>query len=644
MGIAWPAGALATGGVQDAQAPRGGVPLPVWPPRTDVDHRVDDDDDGQVPRSHDDASLEATLHALVVTYVGLYIYPTAIFYAEQLQCLFPSLDSLHLLATTLQRAGDAASAFRLLQHHLPSFAPVIQGNHTAAQLLYLLGVTAAMTRRYDEAEKALIRLENSGRGDGASAYWLAVCARGKRVPDAGGAASGAAPWLHAVECDPLNIEAVDQAAAVHCGAGGNPSPTQADAMKTLAALSSISADGSAWTSPLADVRPRSGSRVGPFSSSLVPRSDRIPTVPDADMRSCGLRFLAPFVAVMLAEHHHMHRRATSIASSLRKREPLTGRPNAASGWLMMRAALSEFHCGDNAASVSTFNALRASLPWRLNDLGWVSYSTALWLSKGDGALSAFAQQLIDAMPDSAITMAVTGNAYSLSRDPKTAELMFRRASQADPLFGYASCLRGHELLALDQTSEAEHCFRDAMRLDPRSYAAAAGIGECYLHNGHDAKAISYFQMAIDINRHPSILVRLAGAISAACGLGPGSSDPVREAQDRQQRLHRARLLYEQALEVQPTSVAARHHLALTLLRLGHAEDARQRLEVLVEDCPDESLVHLSLGKCLGCLRQPTRAVAELHRAMELDPRRAPAARALVDRLSTGALSLDDIEA
>ena len=574
--------------------------------------------------------MEALLKNIVLDSLNQYIYPNAIFFAERLFTEFPSLVNLHTLANAYFVSGDVATAYRLLRHHHPftQLASPQDPVNAAWKCSYLLGVCCAQAGQYQECESLMKELTPRDAG---VLYWLGVCARRQSLAWASNC------FVQSVQLNPFMFASYEQGMQYLAAFQQNPYETPLnsgfqtssgldDAPFTIAntlppaplqpSAAPATADVGPRTriSPVPSKRPASATAAppgAPIASGVHARSV-IPVDFDASKQVMSL--LASFARAFCLLYSYRTADALKYLTSPQM-------PQRNSGWVIACTALAAFHGGNIGEAVTHFKRLRDIEPWRLNDPSLVYFSTALWHQKQEAALAQLAQTLIEAMPLSPITLSVAGNAYSLARDSKLAITMFQRAAQQDRFFAYAMVLRGHEHLVLDQVSEAEACFQEAIRCDSRLYNAYAGLGDLHFRQEQDDKARSYFDHAIHINPLPSVMNRHASTFQ--------------RAQASQEMLQQALGMYEAILSKNPKNFTALHSHAAILLRLNRNEAALQELEKMRVECPDEAMVFITLGKCLGRLDQPAKAVQAYHHAMDLDSRRTAYIKGCLDRLAAG---------
>jgi tetratricopeptide (TPR) repeat protein len=72
----------------------------------------------------------------------------------------------------------------------------------------------------------------------------------------------------------------------------------------------------------------------------------------------------------------------------------------------------------------------------------------------------------------------------------------------EPEFAEAHFQRGLALAAADQTAEAEDAYRQALRLNPYHFGAAAALGHACVERGHLQAALHFYRQALRI--HPQL--------------------------------------------------------------------------------------------------------------------------------------------
>lgn len=627
--------------------------------------------------------MEAELHAAINESLRTYIFPNAIFYAERLHSLCPSLVSLATLANCHLASGDATTCARLLS--TTPFESLASSSLESSKSLdgqrkrcwYLLGVACAQSERFAEAETALLHIVPSD--DGAAEYWLGICGKRlgrthaptnfrssfercpalfvayeelvalQRPPDT--LASNGGPVFANVYKEILQEEeeASQKVQTAPAADGAHPGPLwgasedvahqsnsrfsapppprsipSAGSQRKSGGQSASSRGTLSSPPPVPSNRgPGSPTKRGSFTSALngwgVPLASR--RSPAAQPLSVGLvRLLASYAEVVALMGSFQCREAIERLTT----DPILERDAL---WQAPNMAMCNFHLGETAEARTHFDRMRQTARWKLHDVRIIYYSTVLWHQRDGHALGHLAQIMMEQAPLHVTTLAVAGNCYSLSKDSKMAAQVLTRATKLDKSVAYVCTLLGYELLAV-HPERAEAAFMDALKLEPRHYMAMAGLGELAYRTEAISKAQHYFTAALSVNRQPTVMNRLAGTYHRR-----GAT---------KENLRTALEIYDACLQRSPSNVGARHHRAEVLMRMHRFEDALFELERLRVDCPEEAALFMSLGRCAHRLGRVAHANQYYHKVLDLDPRRSVAAKACLERLQQN-LPPDDEE-
>jgi tetratricopeptide (TPR) repeat protein/peroxiredoxin len=155
-------------------------------------------------------------------------------------------------------------------------------------------------------------------------------------------------------------------------------------------------------------------------------------------------------------------------------------------------------------------------------------------------------------------------------------------------------------------AEAGSAFQQAFRDDPTSAEALYGIGSVYLDQNKNAAARETFERATKLQAsYPDTL--------------PDSWNNLGVIATREGRIDDSIRCFNQALLLNPRSVAALENLG-NAYRLGKRwEDARKVLEQAVEIAPDDPEANYSLGMVYAQTDETTKADEYLHRALAARP-------------------------
>jgi tetratricopeptide (TPR) repeat protein len=491
---------------------------------------------------------------------------------------------------------------------------------------YLLGVLCASTDRHQECESIMERLKANGSGDHAGvSYYLGMSNKKLNKRSAGKHFQAAyqqnpalfVAYQEATHIDP-EIDVNPYKALLQSVGGANraAAAAQHEDPRSSAGLTRRTASASSLT----NTRPSAAAHQQPASATQRHGPSPIPIRPTTEAlrhTEAGIgalwALLKPIADAVRGLNSYRCTEALALITS-------PNMPHPHSNFVQTLAALAAFHSGQMYECAQFFANARTVDPWKLNDESLVFYSTALWHLHDEARLAALSQQMIASLPMSSITLCIVGNCYSLIRETKAALMMFQRACQVNPFHAYARTLRGYELLANDQAEEAQPEFLEAIRLDARLYTAYAGLGNIRFQLGEDDKARQYYILALKINP----LVTIYNCLARTYARENVSEDSLQMALN----------YYDQGLARNPKHFAARHQRALVLMRLNRMEAAFIELDGLCSEPPHEAMAFIDLGRCLAKLGRRPQAMNAFHRAMDLDPRKAPMVKDLLDRLST----------
>jgi tetratricopeptide (TPR) repeat protein len=124
-------------------------------------------------------------------------------------------------------------------------------------------------------------------------------------------------------------------------------------------------------------------------------------------------------------------------------------------------------------------------------------------------------------------------------------------------------------LGMNRWQGAEDHFRTALRIDANNLEARAGLARALESQGRDAEALAEY--------------RELAARSAHRAFGP---DTLGQYLLRTGKPEEAKALFQQALQLEPTSAVSRMNLALVALREGQLDQAAEHLEAALRIQPD----------------------------------------------------------
>jgi len=231
--------------------------------------------------------------------------------------------------------------------------------------------------------------------------------------------------------------------------------------------------------------------------------------------------------------------------------------------------------------------------------------------------------------------------YALGRTHKArnelpeAEHAYREALRLQPEYLDAWVSLGILLRSLERLAEAEECQRRALQLDPRSFLALLNLGTVLTSRSRFAEAAGFFRRALEINplsakAHCNLgtaLLRLNDAqaayhftetlklepnhFEAALNLGKSCLETG--------QFERATEALALAHRLEPGSLETQFLLATAHFRAGRFEIARAQFERLIRGHPKWPTPLVGLASVLAELGQYSEPRALFERALALDP-------------------------
>jgi tetratricopeptide (TPR) repeat protein len=223
---------------------------------------------------------------------------------------------------------------------------------------------------------------------------------------------------------------------------------------------------------------------------------------------------------------------------------------------------------------------------------------------------------------------------------------------------------GEICLELDSLDEAERRLKEALRVDPSSAAARAGLGRVALARQDYAGAVSQLEAALvavpGANRlEYSLGMAYRGLgnleearrhLSRSGSVGLRVPDPLVDGLSDLVRGERARILrgrlafangryaeavkeFEAAVSAAPDSVTALVDLGAALGKAGNPGGAIERLGRAIELAPDNITAHLDIGQLLAANGRNEEALPHLRKAADALPSDGQVQRALAEVLA-----------
>ncbi|KRX16052.1 Cell division cycle protein 27 -like protein, partial [Trichinella nelsoni] len=221
------------------------------------------------------------------------------------------------------------------------------------------------------------------------------------------------------------------------------------------------------------------------------------------------------------------------------------------------------------------------------------YSTALWYLRRESSIAFLCCDMLNTAYDDPHTWAVLGNACSLKKRHELAIQCLERALELDKHYFYGHILLGHEWSALDDTDQADHYFKEALRLRPRHHSPWFSLGYVAFRSQDMENAEAYLLRSLSLNpKSPSIqLISLL---------------KVLEARGRKRM---AGQILNYTLKIAPNNTFCRFTRAM----------AQKELMDLKRIIPSEPIVYFLLGRVYKEMNEPHSAMVNFAHAVTLDP-------------------------
>lgn len=217
--------------------------------------------------------------------------------------------------------------------------------------------------------------------------------------------------------------------------------------------------------------------------------------------------------------------------------------------------------------------------------------------------AASAREVLAEDPTNLLALELLASARSSAGDPKEAIELYRRILSIDDTRPLSHVSYGNLLWQSGDGEGAETSFRTALALDPKMVTAYRRLGELYLATGRARKAKETFEAAAAI-----------APADARVGLGRARTDEALG------NLAGATRDLEQLQQDHPADPAVLSELARVLARSGQIDRAVD----LLKRGPDRQEVHYTLSVLYRSQGRMDDSLAELDRALALDPGSAPA--------------------
>ena len=217
------------------------------------------------------------------------------------------------------------------------------------------------------------------------------------------------------------------------------------------------------------------------------------------------------------------------------------------------------------------------------------------------AVASYRQALAQADDDWQIHDNLAG-ALVLHGDGSNAVVHLRRVAQLLPHFVQTYHLLGSILIELNQFTDAETCYAQALKLEPDHLESRIGLGRAWLAQNRGKESLEEFRRAVKLQPR-------AGRTHNHLGVALLQLDQAAEAE----------AAFRAALQVEPEFVAARLNLGSALLALGKADEAIAGYEEFLRSHPSNTAARIKLGKTFAQQGRTAEAIAQYAEAVRQQP-------------------------
>jgi anaphase-promoting complex subunit 3 len=627
--------------------------------------------------------MEAELLAIIHDSLKLYIYSNALFYAERLFSLSPSLTSLATLAHCYLVSGDAATCARLVSS--TPMDPLTHGSLESSKTLdaqrkrcwYLLGVSCVQCERYAEAETALLNVIPSD--DGAAEYWLGVC--GKRM----GRSHAVTNFRSSFERSPALFSAYEelvglQKAPDSLAANGGPvypnlytdicakeesfsaQQQRAASAESDSAAAERAEFAASWNSndegahgssrfsappPPKNIPSSTSTRKGPASSAINVRGASASPPPVPTNRGPG----SPTKRASFA--------STTAGSwggpMMSRRTSSSGTMTLSVGLVRFLACYAEvatlmaaFQCRDAIQLLSSDPVLERDTLWSAPNIAMCHFHLG---ASADARVHFEKMRQIARWKLHDARLIYFSTVLWHLKDAHALGYLTQTLMEQSPIHVVTLAVAGNCYSLAKDAKMAAQVLTRAVSIDKTVPYVSTLLGYELLAVQPD-KAEKAFVDALHLDqRHYMALAGLGELayrsesiakaqhyFTAALSINrqPTIMNRLASTYHRpganKDHLRTALDIYDACIQRSPANIGARHHRVEVLMKMRRYEDAMYELERLRVDCPEEAALFMSLGKCAHRLGRVAQANQYYHKVLDLDPRKSVAAKACLERL------------
>jgi tetratricopeptide (TPR) repeat protein len=202
--------------------------------------------------------------------------------------------------------------------------------------------------------------------------------------------------------------------------------------------------------------------------------------------------------------------------------------------------------------------------------------------------------------------------------------------------------QGLGALAADELAKAEVAFKEAARLEPKSFAPLLGLADVALKRGNPKEAESWLQKARELAPQSPVVhtawgryffsqkqyAKAEAAFKQAIAAAPGMFAPRVDLADLYMtglsKPSEAVAAYRSALALEPNHAGAHHGLGMALAASGKPDEAIAEFEKAAQLAPSNPLPLQALGRLYLARGELDRALSAFDRALKVQPDLIPA--------------------
>jgi tetratricopeptide (TPR) repeat protein len=188
-----------------------------------------------------------------------------------------------------------------------------------------------------------------------------------------------------------------------------------------------------------------------------------------------------------------------------------------------------------------------------------------------------------------------------TRKYSSEETLYRSTLQQNPDCFLAHNNLGTLLRVAGNRAEAIEHYREALRAQPEYLDALANLASMLSQEGLLDEAIELYRRALRFEQSATLHVGLGAALVRAGRWGEAVGE------------------FEEALRLEPESLATRDLLGKALMSAGRPEEAVLQFREELRGAPNAAGVHTNLGQALAQSRRFAEALASYEEALRLDP-------------------------